>query len=141
MENNEEKEKSEIVQSKLDDVDDDDEVISELKKSGVPKEITKTISAIMEYGPSISPIERKITPESIDKIIDHRNEQHIRVGEDRKNQRRYRFLYFIATLLFMTIILVYLTERNQIPFLENHIDTILAFVGGAGAGFGAAKLF
>ncbi|MDD3789504.1 MAG: hypothetical protein PHO94_12530 [Petrimonas sp.] len=82
MENNEENEKSEIVQSKLDNVDDndEDEVISELEKSGIPKEITKTISAIMQYGPSISPIERKITPESIDKLIDHRNEQHKRVG-------------------------------------------------------------
>jgi hypothetical protein len=79
-----------------------------------------------------NPLADKITEEHIHKLIDNADKQDLRNLEERKDQRKYNFLIFIISLIFLGFIIVYLKEDKEM--LYRIIIAIISFLGGFGFG-------
>ena len=85
----------------------------------------------------ISPeVARNLRPEHIDKALDHADNSHRRLGEDRKDSRRFKFYVFLGGvgLVISIVALLLFTSNSQI--LQDNLDVVLSFAAGAIGGYG-----
>ena len=97
--------------------------------------LTRAITSFTQYaGPMMNPLLRKITPEHIDKIIDHTESDSKRDHDTTRSTRRFAFAYFVASLLALGFLVWFLTSSEETSLLQTIVTGILGFGGGFGVG-------
>ncbi len=118
--------------------DDSDEFLPEEILEAVPEDqrgkvasmIRQTmITGVMSSG---NPLADKITSEHITEIINRSDARDNRDREERKSERNYSLLILIIVLAFVTFLIVFLVNNENL--LINILIAIFSFVGGIGAG-------
>ncbi|MGL4884661.1 MAG: hypothetical protein ACRC8K_26935 [Waterburya sp.] len=84
---------------------------------------------------SLSPLQDKINPEHISKILDIAEEDNKREFEDIKLVRIYNLLTLIIVLIFLGFLTVFLANKDLSTY-QDIIRILIIFGGGFGAGFG-----
>ncbi len=107
---------------------------------GIPLKERKEISRIMMSSSSMmgrmpNPMMEKITPEHIDKILDHAGKSDERAYEDHGTSRKFTLAYVLISIALFIFLTLYLVETNKALYLEI-LKLAITFVGGFGGGFG-----
>ena len=85
----------------------------------------------------ISPeVARNLRPEHIEKALDHADNSHRRLGEDRKDSRRYKFYAFLAGIVLVISVIALLLFSDNSQILADNLNVVLSFAAGALGGYG-----
>ncbi|KPK94777.1 hypothetical protein AMJ80_05360 [bacterium SM23_31] len=120
--------------------DEEEPIIGELKAAGVPPGVIKEVSTFMQIaGRGFSPIERKISAESIDKIIVNQDKRHQRIIDDGQKERNYNYKILLTIFCFVLILLGFFHLIGEFSFLKDNWFPILSCLIGFAGGFGFGK--
>lgn len=105
-------------------------------------EVVETALALYRQGGEggISPeVARNLRPEHIDKALDHAENSHKRLGEDRRDSRRFIFYAFLAGIGLVVSVVALLVFTGNSQILADNMDVVLGFAAGAGGGYGLGR--
>lgn len=126
-----------INSEKASDSPEDASIIPDIE--GLPPEARKVMEfgmmAMSRSGPGAHPLISKMTPEHISKILDLSAKEEDNSFKSSNSDRSYGLAYFIITLVFFTILIIYLTHVDK-EMLMVIIKYAITAAGGFGGGYG-----
>jgi len=108
---------------------------------GIPKEVRRVIQSTTSFmgmtGSRESSIEKKITPEHIDKMLDNERIGMQLQAKDEKNHRY--FLFGIVLVLAVLAVFVLILFRSQPEMISQIVIPMITGIVGAAGGYGYGK--
>jgi hypothetical protein len=103
----------------------------------LPPEVKQQITFLSSHQriglPPSNPIANKVTSEHIGEIIKIADNDSEREFKDNISTRRYSLTYFVLSLLFLTFLIVFLSQVDK-ALLIDVLKVFIGFLGGLGLG-------
>ncbi len=134
--------KSKDIENKLSDTEKNSHSETPVEPeilNNLPPEVKKVVEMGFSMqrisGPMQNPLMSKINEKHIDKILELAEKEETNTFKDAQSSKRYGVFYFIAILLFIVFLIIFLIDRDK-TLLLSILEKAAYILGGFGGGYG-----